>query len=247
MYIKIYNRIINRKTNENSLFNILEDNNISEEDFFYMLDYLKNENLFTVFLDSYPYKVINMFIDGKYKNIYDFYKQTSITKNDFSFSISLVKQYNNELYLKYLEKKDEIEREKINQTKRTIKKISSKIKSGNITKLEYLVLVPFKESKNYKNTLLSFIEANMPEELDIFNVYLDNNKDLSFKKFIPLSINKMINKKIIHNNVEVSNIDKRAIYEYMLEKNYPLYEQVFLEVENEYFDKDYYKELVLKK
>ena len=247
MYIKIYNRIINRKTNENSLFNILEDNNISEEDFFYMLDYLKNENLFTVFLDSYPYKVINMFIDGKYKNIYDFYKQTSITKNDFSFSISLVKQYNNELYLKYLEKQDEIEKEKINQTKRTIKKILTKIKSGNITKLEYLVLVPFKESKNYKNTLLSFIEANMPEELDIFNVYLDNNKDLSFKKFIPLSINKMINKKIIHNNVEVSNIDKRAIYEYMLEKNYPLYEQVFLEVENEYFDKDHNKELVLKK
>lgn len=247
MYIKIYNRIINRKTNENSLFNILEDNNISEEDFFYMLDYLKNENLFTVFLDSYPYKVINMFIDGKYKNIYDFYKQTSVTKNDFSFSISLVKQYNEELYKKYLEKQDEIEKEKVVQIKRTIKKISSKIKSGNITKLEYLVLVPFKESKNYKNTLLSFIEDNMPKELDTFNDYLDNNKDLSFKKFIPLSINKMINKNIIHNNVEVSNIDKRAIYEYMLEKNYPLYEQVFFEVENEYFDKDHYKELVLKK
>lgn len=252
MYISIYNKILNRGINENSIFKFLKDNSISEEDFYNMIEYLKKENLLSDFLENYSYKVVNMFINGNYKNIYEFYKQTSITKSDFSFSISLVKKYNNELYSKYLEKQDEIEKEKTIKIKRTIKKISNKIKSNNITKLEFLILVPFKESKNYKNTLLTFIKDNMPSEEDTFITYLDNNRDLSFKRFIPLSINKIINNKnISHNNIEVSDIDKKAIYEYMVEENYPLYEQVFFEAKNEYykeeFNREKYKKLVLTK
>ena len=206
-------------------------------------DYIKNYEYAKFIIENYLKR------QDSYKEK-DFLDKYGIDKEIFEYCVDTIHELDINLYKRYLERKYMNNKIKCLYNSKVIHNLAIGILKGKLpdgTKLdifEFVKRLPYKRREKTMYALIDFMKRNNKEDMDIILKYMQDNGLTKSTSFTPLNINKIYEKKITKNKIELTKEDKDNILDYLRINNIPLINKTFTAACAKFFSGEITNEMI---